>query len=85
MITCSQCGAPKREVNHWFVAWTERHGERFSFAPFDADASMATEEGVQTLCGDRCLLKAVQRFSDSLALNPHFTQDTKGAHFCGKL
>jgi nucleoid-associated protein YejK len=46
---------------------------------------MATEEGVQTLCGDRCLLKAVQRFSDSLALNPHFTQDTKGAHFCGKL
>jgi hypothetical protein len=69
MITCSQCGALKREVNHWFVAWIERHGEQFSFAPFDADASIAMEERGQTLCGDHCLLKAVQRFSDSLAFN----------------
>ena len=71
MITCSQCGAPKHEANHWFVAWVERHGERFCLAPFDSDTSMAREERVQTLCGVRCLHKAVQLFSDSLAFNRH--------------
>jgi hypothetical protein len=68
MISCSQCGTLKREVNHWFVAWTERDGERFCFAPLDSDPSMASEGHVQTLCGDRCLHKAVQRFSDSIAI-----------------
>jgi hypothetical protein len=68
MLVCSQCGALKREVNHWFVAWTDRDGQRFCFAPFDVDPSMAREERVQTLCGDRCLHKAVQRFTDSIAV-----------------
>jgi len=68
MITCSQCGMVKREANHWFLAWTERGGERFCFAPLESDLSIASEEGVQTLCGERCLHKAVQRFLDSIAL-----------------
>ena len=68
MITCSQCGIIKREVDHWFLAWTERGGERFCFALLESDLSIASEESVQTLCGERCLHKAVQRFSDSIAL-----------------
>jgi hypothetical protein len=66
MITCSQCGVLKREVNHWFLTWTERAGERFCFAPLGADPSMVSEERVETLCGDLCLHKAVQQFSDSI-------------------
>src|SRR5438046_2670056 len=67
MITCSQCRIIKREVNHWFLAWTERGRERFCFAPLDSDLSIAREESAQTLCGDRCPHRAVQQFTDSIA------------------
>jgi|KBSMisStandDraft_5_1062788.scaffolds.fasta_scaffold00073_23 hypothetical protein len=65
MIVCSQCGAIKKEVNHWFLAWTDKGGRRFCFMRMDDDPGMATEEGVRTLCGQWCLHQEVQKHTDS--------------------
>ena len=65
-IYCTQCGIPRLEVNHWFIAWTEKSGQQFCFTPMDSYPAMLTTDGVQTLCGQRCLHRAIQRFSDSI-------------------
>lgn len=66
IIVCSQCGIPRLEANHWFIAWTEQSGQRFCFMSMDSDPMMARRDGVQTLCGQRCLHRAIQRYSDSI-------------------
>src|SRR5215467_7047886 len=66
-VFCTQCGIQRLEVNHWFIAWTENSGHRFCFMLMDSDPAMANEDGVQTLCGQRCLHQAIQRYTDSIA------------------
>jgi hypothetical protein len=65
MVACSQCGALKRDVNHWFIAWTDKSGQRFCFTSLDADPVMARESGVMILCGEWCLHQAIQKYTDS--------------------
>lgn len=65
MISCSQCGALKRDVNHWFIAWTDKAGQRLCITPLEADPVMAEMDGVLILCGQWCLHQVVQRFTDS--------------------
>lgn len=65
MISCSECGARKGGGDHWFLLWTERDGVRCCFIPLDADPAMVREYGVQKVCGERCLHKAVQRHVES--------------------
>jgi hypothetical protein len=65
MISCSECGARESGGDHWFLLWTERDGVRCCFIPLDADPAMVREYGVQTVCGERCLHKAVQRHVES--------------------
>jgi len=67
-INCSQCGVEKRDVNHWFLFWSERYGERVCFTPFDFDPAMQREESVQKICGTQCLHKAVQKAADRLRI-----------------
>lgn len=62
MTVCSQCGRVKGEVNRWFVLWDERAGTRLCLIPWAADPDMAKEFGVQTLCGEQCVSKAVSQF-----------------------
>jgi hypothetical protein len=64
-VTCSQCGVLKREVNHWFFAWTERAGQRLCIVPWEADSGLAHEPSVEKLCGQNCVQKFVQRYLDS--------------------
>lgn len=63
-IRCSQCGVEKQLVNHWFLFWTERQGERGCFTPFDLDPAMQREPSVQKICGTECLMKAVYKATE---------------------
>lgn len=65
-VFCSQCGMQRLEFNHWFIAWTERSGRRFCFMLMDAEPALAKQNGVQTLCGQRCLHQAIQKYTDSI-------------------
>lgn len=64
MIVCTQCGAIKREVNHWFIAWTEREGRKFCFISMDTDPAMANRNYTHNLCGQSCLHRAIQKHID---------------------
>lgn len=67
-VSCSQCGIEKREVNHWWLAWSERRGTRFCFVPFELDPAMQRETTVQKICGEACLVKAVVKHAETLRL-----------------
>jgi len=67
VTVCSQCGVPKGQTNHWFLAWVERNS-RFCFDLFGADPALQREETVQKLCGEACLLKAAQRHAEFLRI-----------------
>lgn len=69
MISCSQCGTPKKLVNHWWLLWSERQDERICFTPFDLDPAMQREDTVQKLCGTDCLHKAVQKAAERLRIS----------------
>jgi hypothetical protein len=69
MTTCSQCGSLKREVNHWFIAWIDKGGQRFCITPLEADPVMAGVDGVLTLCGQWCLHQAIQKYTDSFPVS----------------
>lgn len=60
VIKCSHCQMIKREVNHWYFAWEERHGQRFCAVAWDSDPALVNEPEVLKLCGRNC---AVQEFS----------------------
>jgi hypothetical protein len=48
-VTCSQCGAVKGSVNHWFLFWSERHGERVCFTPYDLAGDAARGKRTEDL------------------------------------
>jgi hypothetical protein len=64
-IVCSQCGVQKREINHWWFAWTERAGQRLCIIPWQSDEGLIHEPKVQKLCGQNCVLKFTQQYLDS--------------------
>src|SRR5215467_7997047 len=66
VFVCSQCGIVRREVNHWFMAWTERSGRSFCFMPLDANPAMINDKHIHALCGQRCLHNAIQKYTDSI-------------------
>lgn len=63
-ITCSQCGAVKGTVNHWWFGWTERAGQRLCIIPWQADEGLIHEPTVQRLCGQNCVQRFVQQYLD---------------------
>lgn len=56
--TCDNCGAVKKETNHWFVGSVNGS---FDITPWnDTDAN--SYQGILHLCGDACVLARVQEF-----------------------
>jgi hypothetical protein len=55
---CDECGAPKRDVNHWWLL-TYYLGGRINIAPWSDDH--AAEEEVAHLCGTRCLFVRITK------------------------
>ena len=66
MITCSQCGAPKRDTNHWQFGWLERDGQKLCLVPWSYDEHLANEPTIQKLCGDQCAHLFLQKYLDVL-------------------
>jgi len=64
MIVCSECGAIRKDVNHWFLVWTDQRGRRFCFMHTDGYPERANQVGVLTLCGEWCLHQAIQKCTD---------------------
>ena len=67
-ITCAECGKAKGVTNGWFIAWPERK-TRFCFDLLHNDPAMAREEGVQALCGENCLIKAVVKHAELMRIS----------------
>jgi hypothetical protein len=66
MTVCSQCGALKRDVNHWWFGWTERLGQRICIVPWNFDSALVHEPHVEKLCGQSCVVKFVQQSMDQI-------------------
>ena len=64
MIICSQCGTPKREVNHWYLVWAEREGKRFCVVRWEDDPTLESEEDVYKVCGQNCVTKALSSWME---------------------
>lgn len=62
MIQCAECGAIKRDVNHWILLWLERDGRRFCAVPFEEDPAMQREAGVSAVCGHGCATKSLAKW-----------------------
>lgn len=64
LYTCDQCGAEKRNTNHWFVV-REIKSDNFScltvlqIHPFE-DGGLPID---QHICGQACLVQAVSEFA----------------------
>lgn len=63
MITCSQCGVQKRDVNHWFIAYV-MFRTQLRIDAFGVDPAREREETTQKLCGENCLIKAVVKHAE---------------------
>lgn len=55
-ITCDQCGAVKKETNHWYRAWI--YGDQFRLS----HASIESERVDQDICGHQCAIAALNQF-----------------------
>lgn len=55
-ITCDQCGAVKKETNHWYYADVSTGG-LFLLGPFEKDSN-----GAQDICGQQCAIAALNQF-----------------------
>lgn len=58
IILCDECGAERKEVNHWFSAITVS-GKRWAFIPLgDVTPDISIRHD---LCGQKCATDAFQR------------------------
>lgn len=55
-IICDQCGAVKKETNHWYSADVSAHGI-FLLGPPGSISSVA-----QDICGHQCAIAALNQF-----------------------
>ena len=62
-ITCDQCGAVKKETNHWYSADVSGHGI-FLLGPPGSISSVA-----QDICGHQCAIAALNQFLQTGSLN----------------
>jgi endogenous inhibitor of DNA gyrase (YacG/DUF329 family) len=66
---CDECGAQKREVNHWLVAVERADFEGILFVPAEAVVPVtdrATEFQYRDICGQGCAHTRLSRWLDSL-------------------
>jgi hypothetical protein len=56
LFTCT-CGVQKKSTNHWILAVTSAHDVKFM--PWDA--TLAMEDHVIVLCGERCAAALLSR------------------------
>lgn len=61
LYTCDQCGAEKKETNHWFAVRV--FTRTVKILPFEEAI-----QGDKHACGDRCLLALVSRHTTALHL-----------------
>jgi len=74
-ITCSECGAEKKQTNHWWIAFISAGSKLIAGMPRsiefrewnDSDALAANAHHI---CGERCLGKVLSRFCKSIWTPP---------------
>jgi len=59
VYTCNVCGKDKLKTNHWWIAYVSS-APGFMLSPWSD--SLAENEEVKTLCGQECLIKAVNEW-----------------------
>lgn len=59
VFTCNVCGKDKQITNHWWIAYVSP-GVGFMISPWSD--SLAANDQVQTLCGQECVIKAVNEY-----------------------
>ena len=64
-ITCDQCGAVKKETNHWYTAAVTGH-RKFVIC---LSADLLTEPNYQDICGHQCAIAALNQFLQTGTLN----------------
>ena len=59
IIRCDECGEIKKEVNHWFKAWTSSGVDDMGIVMFSPwiEKSIGLD-----LCGQECVTKVLQRW-----------------------
>lgn len=62
-VTCDECGALKREANHWFKAIASKELHRFEICPFREELTGYPENGKRELdlCSESCAVKVMSR------------------------
>jgi hypothetical protein len=69
---CDSCGVPKKDTNHWFVAWSSPRTlvskcvTNFYLSTWDE--AIIREDNVLHLCGDACAHKALNYFLEHKSL-----------------
>lgn len=77
-ITCDECGETKKEVNHWFVAWT---GNSYvTIGPLSEYDMSGLRGDTRFYCGQRCCGKAHQRWMDTGSLERQDVSDVVEQH-----
>ena len=68
-ITCDQCGAVKKETNHWYYADVSTGG-LFLLGPFETEFRFKdASNGAQDICGHQCAIAALNQFLQTGKLN----------------
>lgn len=68
-IVCDQCGAVKKETNHWYSADVSTSG-LFLLGPAGSGNNGAQNVGVQDICGQQCAISALNNFLQHGKLTP---------------
>ncbi len=62
ILTCDECGAERRDANHWFVYERTKVGLHFHTWEWAAKEWTLEAEHVGHLCGQQCGHKLLDRF-----------------------
>jgi hypothetical protein len=62
IYTCDECGAVKRDVNHWFKIVSTSDSLRLVSWNFELGGYEQDHLRVKHICGDACVTKAVAKF-----------------------
>lgn len=61
-FACDECGAQKKEANHWWLMVRHYGHQNESLALIPWDNQTAGEKSWRHLCGEACVQKAVSKF-----------------------
>ncbi len=62
IVTCDECGSERKQSNHWFSITGSAIMPRLS--TFDEADEMADSPFRLDCCGQRCVMRAIQRWFD---------------------